>query len=331
MKAWRPVVRLGLATLVATALPGCSLKTMAINTMADTLAASGDVYASDDDPVLVGAALPFSLKTVESLLSSAPDHPGLLLTACSGFTQYAYGWVQSEADVLDAAEYPRAAELRERALRLYLRGRDYCLRRLELTMPGVGERLVRSPETALAAVKADQVAALYWTGASWGAAVSLGLDRPELVNAVPAVRALMERALDLDEAFGRGAIHEAFIALDSLPEALGGSPDAARRHFDRAVELQQGRSPGPYLALAMGVMVADQNRDEFTKLMRAALDIDPEQDRGNRLATILAQRKAQYLLDHVDELFADDADPEAAWFWSLRLDDVHPRGGGERP
>ncbi len=326
-----PIARLGLAALVATALSGCSLKMMAINTMADTLAASGDVYASDDDPVLVGAALPFSLKTIESLLSSAPDHPGLLLTACSGFTQYAYGWVQSEADVLDAAEYPRAAELRERALKLYLRGRDYCLRRLELTMPGVGDRLVRSPESALAAVKADEVAALYWTGASWGAAVSLGLDRPELVNAVPAVRALMDRALDLDESYGRGAIHEALIALDSLSEALGGSPDSARRHFDRAVELQQGRSPGPYVTLAMGVSVASQDRDEFERLMRTALDIDPELDRGNRLATILAQRKARYLLDHVDELFANDATPEVAWFWSLRLDHANPNGGGERP
>jgi len=331
MNARSPVVPLGLVVLLAAALPGCSLKTMAINTMADTLAASGDVYASDDDPVLVGAALPFSLKTIESLLSSAPNHPGLLLTACSGFTQYAYGWVQSEADMLDAAEYPRAAELRERALKLYLRGRDYCLRRLELTMPGVGARLVRSPETALAAVKADQVAALYWTGASWGAAVSLGLDQPALVNAVPAVRALMDRALDLDESYGRGAIHEALITLDSLSEALGGSPDSARRHFDRAVDLQQGRSPGPYVALAMGVMVASQNRDEFLRLMRKALDIDPNLDRDNRLATIIAQRKAQYLLEHVDELFANDAGPAEAWFWSLRLDHAHPNGGGERP
>lgn len=331
MKVRFPVVPLGLALLAAPALTACSLKTMAINTMADTLAGSGDVYASDDDPALVGAALPFSLKTIESLLASAPNHPGLLLTACSGFTQYAYGWVQSEADMLDAAEYPRAAEFRERALKLYLRGRDYCLRRLELTMPGVGERLVRSPETALAGVKADQVAALYWTGASWGAAVSLGLDRPELVNAVPAVRALMERALGLDESYGRGAIHEAFITLDSLPEALGGSPDGARRHFERAVALQQGRSPGPYVALAMGVSVASQNRTEFERLMRLALDVDPDLDRGNRLATIIAQRKAQYLLDHVDELFADDAGPALAWFWNLRLDHAQPNGGGDRP
>jgi len=326
-----PIAPLVLILLALGALPGCSLRTMAINTMADTLAASGDVYASDDDPVLVGAALPFSLKTIESLLSSAPSHPGLLLTACSGFTQYAYGWVQSEADMLGAAEYPRAAELRERALKLYLRGRDYCLRRLEITMPGVGLQLVRSPETALTGVTADEVATLYWTGASWGAAVSLGLDRPELVNAVPAVRALMDRALDLDESFGRGAIHEALITLDSLPEALGGSPDGARRHFARAVELQKGRSPGPYVALATGVSVASQDRDEFERLMREALDVDPELDRGNRLATILAQRKARYLLDHVDELFANDAGLAEGWFWSLRLDCAHPNGGGERP
>ena len=81
----------------------------------------------------------------------------------------------------------------------------------------------------------------------------------------------------------------------------------------------------------MGVSLASQNRDEFQRLMREALDIDPELDRGNRLATILAQRKAQYLLDHIDELFANDAGPADAWFWSLRLDHAHLNGGGERP
>jgi predicted anti-sigma-YlaC factor YlaD len=322
----------GLAVLAGAAmLSACSLKTMAVNTMADALAASGDVYASDDDPALVRDALPFSLKTIESFLAGAPRHPGLLLTACSGFTQYSYAFVQSDADMLDASEYPKAQELRDRALKLYLRARDYCLRRLELAHAGIGVALVRSPGPALAAMRRDEVGQLYWTGASWGAAISLGLDRPELVNAVPAVRALMERALALDETYSRGAIHEALITLDSLPEALGGSPDRARQHFERAVALQKGRSPGPYVALAMGVSVASQNRAEFERLMQEALAIDPEQDRSNRLATILAQRSARRLLERADELFSGSDHMMPAWFWSLRMEDVRPHGGGERP
>jgi predicted anti-sigma-YlaC factor YlaD len=322
-------VTFGLIGLIGV-LSACSLRSMAVNTMADTLAASASVYASDDDPALVRDALPFSLKTIESLLDGSPNHPGLLIAACSGFTQYAYAFIQSDADLLDASEYPKAQDLRDRALRMYLRARDYCLRRLELEQPGVAARLVRSPETALTG-KTDEVAALYWTGASWGAAISLGLDRPELVNAVPAVRALMARALSLDETYSGGAIHEAMIALDSLPEALGGSPEGARRHFERAVVLQRGRSPGPYVALALGVSVPRQDRAEFEQLMRQALAIDPEQDRTHRLATILAQRKAQYLLDHVDDLFLGGAGVATRPFWSLPLEHVHSPAGRERP
>jgi hypothetical protein len=51
-----------------------------------------------------------------------------------------------------------------------------------------------------------------------------------------------------------------FVSLDSLPPALGGNPERARKHFTRAVELQKGLSPGPYVALALGVVVPAQDR-----------------------------------------------------------------------
>ena len=46
-------------------LSGCSVKQYAINKLGDSLAKSGTSYASDNDPELVGAALPFSLKLIE--------------------------------------------------------------------------------------------------------------------------------------------------------------------------------------------------------------------------------------------------------------------------
>src|SRR5436190_8814308 len=77
---------------------GCSIKRMAINKLGDALAGAGTTFASDDDPELVKAAVPFSLKLVESLLAESPRHRGLLLAACSGFTQYSFAFVNEEAD-----------------------------------------------------------------------------------------------------------------------------------------------------------------------------------------------------------------------------------------
>ena len=68
---------LGLALLMgALALSGCSLKRLAVNRLGDALSSGASVYATDDDPELVGAALPFGLKTIESLLLQSPHHKG---------------------------------------------------------------------------------------------------------------------------------------------------------------------------------------------------------------------------------------------------------------
>src|SRR6478672_11947187 len=76
-----------LCLLAALASGGCSVKKFAINKLGDSLAGSGTTYAADDDPELIGQALPFSLKLVEGLLAESPQHRGLLLAAASGFTQ----------------------------------------------------------------------------------------------------------------------------------------------------------------------------------------------------------------------------------------------------
>src|SRR4051794_40663276 len=129
---------------------GCAtVKRMAINKLGDSLADSGTTYTADDDPDLVGAALPFSLKLVEGLLSQAPRHRGLLFTAASGFTEYAYGYVQQDADALEADDVDRAAELRARARRLYLRGRDYGLRGLETRHRGFAQALGIDPKATI--------------------------------------------------------------------------------------------------------------------------------------------------------------------------------------
>src|SRR5690349_5684795 len=106
-------------------LQGCSLKTMAVKTVANTLSDSGDVFSRDDDPELVRDAVPFALKLYESLLESVPRHQPLLVATCAGFTQYAYAFVETDAEALGQSQYEEAKALRERALKLYLRGRDY--------------------------------------------------------------------------------------------------------------------------------------------------------------------------------------------------------------
>jgi predicted anti-sigma-YlaC factor YlaD len=292
-----------LATLAL--LPACSLKTMAVKTVANTLSDTGDVFTRDDDPALVRDALPFALKLYESLLESVPTHVPLLVSTCSAFTQYGYAFVETEADALEKSKRAEAEEQRDRALKLYLRARGYCLRGMDARFgAGTSDALVKDPAAALARAKREDVPLLYWTAASWGAAIARGIDRPDLVIDLPTVRALAERALALDGAWNRGAIHELMITLDSVPEALGGSPTRAKEHFAKAVEIQKGLSPGPYVALATGVAERAQDRAEFERLLKEALAIDPEKNPSTRLVSLITQKRARLLLGQIDERFA---------------------------
>lgn len=285
---------------------------MAVNALSDTLAEGATVYASDDDPELVREALPFNLKTIETLLHSSPDHPELLLLACSTFTQYAAAFIQADAEVAEWEDFDYAAAetSKTRALNMFIRARDYCLRRVELDYPSTEGRLRLEPGEAVANFTADDLDVMYWLAGAWGSAISLGLDRPDLAAELPVVRALLGRALELDEDYNRGALHGVLITVESVPELLGGSQDRARAHFERAVNLSDGLDASPYVALATGVSLATQDREEFESLLRSAIAVDPEADVTIRLLNLVTQRRARLLLDHADDLFEEPLEEE---------------------
>lgn len=295
-----------LGCAAAAALSGCSIKRMALKGVANSLTSGPDVFGTEEDPELVRDALPFGLKTMESLLASLPNHEGLLVTLCKGFTQYSYAYVQSEGDLLVNADYARATALHERAYKLYLRARGYGLRALALRHKGIADSLALAPDRAAAKLDKRDLPALYWTAASWGSAIALGKDRPEMLADLPAIRALVERGLVIDERYEAGAFHEAAIVLDALPEVMGGSAERARRHFARAIEISGDRRASPYVTLAQSVSVMKQDRTEFRRLLERAAAFDANQDPANRLATIVLQRKARALLERQDEFFLED-------------------------
>ena len=297
----RGVVFAAFLSAVAT---GCSVRRMAVNRLSDALAAGGTTFASDDDPELVKAAAPFSLKLMESLLDENPKHAGLLFATASGFTQYAYAFVQQDADEMEENDLAAATEMRARARRLYIRARNYGLRGLEVNHRGFEKALRNDPKAAVRAGKVDDVRLLYWTAVSWGAAISVSKDNPDLIGELPIVEALIDRALELDESFDRGAIHSFLVSYEmSRPGAEGKPEERARRHFERAMELSGGQMAGPLVALAESVSVKQQDVTGFKELLGRALAINADAKPEWRLVNLVMQRRARWLLSRTDELF----------------------------
>jgi len=287
---------------------GCSLlRRPALNEVANAVAGSGTTFASDEDPDLVKAAAPFSLKLMESLLAENPEHQGLLSAAASGFTQYAFAFVHQEADELEARDLAAAEALRTRARRLYLRAHTYGLRGLEVNHPGFPNALLANPRAAVHAATTADVPLLYWTAIAWAAAISLSKDNPDLIAQIPAMEALMDRALELDESYGRGAIHTFLVAYEVSRRGAPGEPAArAREHFERAMALSEGKDAAPLVALAEVVTVKQQDVKEFESLLNRALAINPDANLDTRLRNVIMQRRARWLLSRKAELFLID-------------------------
>lgn len=309
--AWCAGALLAIALLVA---PGCTaLRQSAVSQLGNALAEGGSAFATDDDPELIRSAAPFSLKLIESLLAESPDHRGLRLAAASGFAQYAFAFLEQDADLLADQDFAAATQLRLRARRMYLRARDHGLRGLETAHAGFSRQLRTEPKAAVRSANAGDVPLLFWTAAAWGAAITLAKDNAELVGDLGRVEALIDRALELDERFEAGAIHAFLIPYETVrPTADGDPATRSRRHLERALELCQGGQAGPLVSFAEAVAVPKQDRAEFQSLLRRALAIDPDAHPKWRLANLVMQRRARWLLSRVDELILPAAEPASA-------------------
>jgi predicted anti-sigma-YlaC factor YlaD len=299
------LLRLGL--LLAAALPAAGCGGLAAKVAARALTSGGDAYASDGDPELVRDAVPFGLKTMEGVLELQPRDERLLVGLASGFTQYGYAFVASDADAADlGGRLAEAKALRLRARKLFLRARGYGLRALDERRDGLGARLLagRDPVVALAGTRREDVPALYWTASAWILAIVNGKGEMGLVAELPVPVAMMERALLLDEGWGEGAIHEFFVSYRPTQSAAeGGGRWRSKVHLDRALALSLNKKLAPRVAYAEAVLVPAQDKAAFTAILEEVLKVDPDEAPRYRLVNVLAQRRARLLLDHVDDLF----------------------------
>lgn len=300
----RAIALIGLALASA----GC-IRAYATGAVADALSGSGGVYATDDDPELIEGAVPFGLKTMEAVLVQQPEHRGLLTALASGFVQYGVAFVSMPADLVAVNDLARGQEMKLRARRLFLRGRDYGLRGLEVEHEHLREALRTDAARALAVTEVEDVPLLYWTAAAWGSAVAADKTDTQMIADLPIVQALADRAMALDPSWNRGALHELFITLETVRP--GGTHRKAREHFQRALELSGGTRAGPFVSLAEDVSVQEQNLAEFRQLLERALAIDVQAHPEDRLANVIMQRRARWLLARVADLFLDSGEEEA--------------------
>jgi TRAP transporter T-component len=189
------------------------MRRVAIKKIGDALTSGGSVCESDEDIGLTAGALPFKLKLIESLLAESPSHRGLLLTAAQGFVIYANFDVQSRVDA--ATDFDLGVKLRSRVRELYLRGFSYGIRALEQEHPGFSTALIRSPRSAVAVLRKNDVPLIFWTAAGLGLAIRSSGNDAAMLARLPQVSALLDRALELNSSWRDGALHQFAMVLQN--------------------------------------------------------------------------------------------------------------------
>ncbi len=297
---------LPLCALLTLPAAGC-VKSIAVNALGDALASPGEAFGRDDDPDFICESSPFGLKTIESLLESAPDHMGLHTAATRGFVQYGYACLQLEADRVEDDDFHRARHLRKRAQGMYHRTVRYGLAgmNLELEVEDVRAALRERPEATLAEFDDEHVPLLYWTAMGWAAGVSLDKDDVELAADLGLVEHLMARVAALDPDYGEGAVHDFYLSWDMAQPGgdLAEKAKAAEARMQQAFAASNAQRLSPLVTYAESVLVATQDGAAFDAMLDRVLAFDVDSAPRHRLVNTLAQRRARWLKNRKDDLF----------------------------
>lgn len=314
------------AALILT-FAGCTLtKHIALDTLSDSLAGADKkgraakikrtensfmpVLTGEKDDVLMGDFFPVVLKLYEIVSAQNPRHQGLSVMTGSLYVMYANAFVQAPAERLDASQYDLQAEEQKRAKLHYLRGASYALRALELRYPGLSAALASGNlENTLRFVerfKNSDVPAAYWAGAGYLGAFSADPLDTERLKTLPCTIALLEKAAALAPDYNGGAVWDALTAFYALaPAEFGGDIERAEFTSAESFRASNGKSPSPYITYATSFCVPNQDVEGFKDNLKKALAFDIESDPANRLAAVIAQKKAAWLLEHGDDFFIE--------------------------
>jgi len=273
--------------LLVLALAGCAtVAERAGERFADDL---GQAVFDHDDPATIRDALPAYLLLLDARLVGEAPSAAVLLAAARLYGAYAGSFVE---------DAERAGRLAQRAL-------DYASQaQCVLESPLCNARQLRfdALEARIAAVGEGRLAAAYVLATSWAGWIQAHRDDWNAIADIPKVQRLLERVVELDPDHDRGMPQVYLGVLHSLrPAALGGDPDAGRRHFERAIAID-GRNLMARVLFAEFHARLLFDRELHDRLLAEVLEADPVAP-GLTLVNTLAQQRARALLDSAEAYF----------------------------
>jgi hypothetical protein len=299
------IVNTAVLVLLGVLSSQCSIRSMAIREVTDLVADGVPAFERDDDIELIAEALPANIKLLEALLESDPDNAQLLALLSQMYASYTFGFIET---ALDQPEIPNEDAVKARVNRLYLRGIAYGERALTLAA-GSCEKTIKvatQVDACFQALDQESVPALFWYGFNLAAYINRNLDNVGALGQGVFVEKAMQRVIALEENYMFGSAHLLLMAyFGSRPPMMGGSAEKAKQHYERIKVLSKGNFKLADVYYARYVLVQQNNREGFEKLLKPLLSKKPEQEEaaGLRLYNAMAKSRAELYLKSIDEYF----------------------------
>jgi hypothetical protein len=227
---------------------------------------------------------------IDGLIAGDPGNINLLLVGAKLYGSYATVFV---------TDATRAGRLTDKA---WVMSQE-ALCRARPALCGWHRQPFEEFVVALPRATETDVTLLYTYAATWAGWIQFHQGDWNAVADVPKVEAVMRRVQELDEGHDHGGAHLYLGFLSTLlPPSLGGRPEQARKHFERAYVLSQARN------LTARVMLAERyarlifDRPLHDRLLREVLEADPRVPELT-LMNVLAQERARALLASADGYF----------------------------
>jgi hypothetical protein len=270
------------------AIGGCAgLLSSAMDQMAESITRA---IEDSDDLETVANGMPAYLLMVEGLAQDHPDDASLQRAAATLNSAYA---------ALFVGDPQRKRKMAQKALDYGFRA--VCVRRQRICEVR-GERYNAFAQALLATDRKD-VPNLYVLGTAWAGWIQAGSADMNAIAQLPYVEAVINRVAQLDETYDDGGVHIYLGVLATLlPPSLGGKPEVARQHFERAISLSKGTHLMAKVVFAERYARLVFDRDLHDRLLQEVLEADPHVP-GRTLSNTFAQKRARELLAGSEEYF----------------------------
>lgn len=244
-----------------------------------------------DDPAVVADGAPAYLLFLDALVLTYPDDEDYLMAAARLYGAYAGVFSQD----------PQQARLMaDKAI-------DYARRALcefeELACKTVDAQQDKMLDGLHARYGADDIAVFYSYAAAKAGWIQANSSDWSAIAELGKTKALMQWLAELDPNYDQGTLQLYLGVMESqLPPSLGGKPEVAQEHFEKAIEISQGKN------LMAKVLYAKQyarlmfEQELHDRLLTEVLAADPHAE-GLTLINRLAQRQAAPLLAESQEYF----------------------------